>query len=341
MKFFLLILIVFFKTGNLLSDNNLFNVNNILIKKEVNTSNNQLANKAIQEGFNQLIKKILLKEDIKKINNLSFSKIKELVTFYNIEKKSEKKENTVNFNITFDKNKIHDLLYQKGILYSDIIDKEFYILPIILSKNEIFIFSNNYFYENWNVIQKDQLLEYILPLENIEIIQNINKSKDNLFDLELNLLFKEYSKKNLAIALIENANSESSKIYLKTRVQNKIFSKNLNIKTLNETDLKEKIIFEIKEEILNLVKSQNLIDIRAPSFLNVKFNLNKKNNLFLLKSKMKNVDLIENVFVQEFNKDNVSLKIKYFGKLEKIINQLNNENIFLELRNDQWYIKIL
>ena len=341
MKFFLLILIVFFKTGNLLSDNNLFNVNNILIKKEVNTSNNQLANKAIQEGFNQLIKKILLKEDIKKINNLSFSKIKELVTFKKIKKKSEKKENTVNFNITFDKNKIHDLLYQKGILYSDIIDKEFYILPIILSKNEIFIFSNNYFYENWNVIQKDQLLEYILPLENIEIIQNINKSKDNLFDLELNLLFKEYSKKNLAIALIENANSESSKIYLKTRVQNKIFSKNLNIKTLNETDLKEKIIFEIKEEILNLVKSQNLIDIRAPSFLNVKFNLNKKNNLFLLKSKMKNVDLIENVFVQEFNKDNVSLKIKYFGKLEKIINQLNNENIFLELRNDQWYIKIL
>ena len=30
----------------------------------------------------------------------------------------------------------------------------------------------------------------------------------------------------------------------------------------------------------NLVKSQNLIDIKTPSFLNVKLNLDKKNNLF-------------------------------------------------------------
>ena len=33
-------------------------------------------------------------------------------------------------------------------------------------------------------------LEFILPLENIEIIQNINQSKNNLLDLELNLLLE-------------------------------------------------------------------------------------------------------------------------------------------------------
>ena len=31
----------------------------------------------------------------------------------------------INFNVTFDKNKIHELFYKKRILYSDITDKEF------------------------------------------------------------------------------------------------------------------------------------------------------------------------------------------------------------------------
>ena len=60
----LLILVIFLRTGNLLSDNNLFNVNNILLEKKANTSGKQLANKAIKEAFSSLIKKVLLKEDI-------------------------------------------------------------------------------------------------------------------------------------------------------------------------------------------------------------------------------------------------------------------------------------
>ena len=47
------------------------------------------------------------------------------------------------------------------------------------------------------------------------------------------------------------------------------------------------MIYEIKEDLTNLVKSQNLIDIRIPSFLNVNMNLDKKNNLVLLNKKIK------------------------------------------------------
>ena len=89
------------------------------------------------------------------------------------------------------------------------------------------------------------------------------------------------------------------------------------------------------------MKSQNLIDVRTPSFLNVKLNLDKKSSLFLLKSRIQNIDIIENIFVQEFNKDYIYLKIKYLGKLEKIINQLRNENISLKLIRDEWLIETL
>ena len=88
-----------------------------------------------------------------------------------------------------------------------------------------------------------------------------------------------------------------------------------------------------------MVKSKNLIDIRTPSFLNVKLDLNKKSNLVKLNSKIKKIDSIENVYVQEFNKDYMKLKIKYLGSLDEIIDQLSKENIELKLINDQWVIK--
>ena len=69
--------------------------------------------------------------------------------------------------------------------------------------------------------------------------------------------------------------------------------------------------------------------------------LNKKSNLVELNSRIKNIDLIENVFVQEFNRDYVNLRIKYLGKLDKIIKQLKNAEINLQLINDQWFIKAL
>ena len=90
-KKIILILVVFFKTGTLLSDNNLFNVNNILIEKKANIENSEQANQAIKKGFDQLIKKILLKKDFSKISDLNVSDIKQLVTYYNISKNVEKK----------------------------------------------------------------------------------------------------------------------------------------------------------------------------------------------------------------------------------------------------------
>ena len=346
MKFYIqiiFILIVFFKTNTLFSENYLFNVNNIYLKKNINTSNKDLANQAIKKGFNQLISRILLKEDIDQLSDLKLNTIKQLVIHYQLTKLSEEiNEELVNFSVTFDKDKVHKLFYQRGILYSEIEDKEIYILPVYIKNNNVLIFNNNYFYKNWNEVYKDDLIEFILPLENIEIIQNINNNKYNLISLELNNLFKEYSKKNLALILIED-NNTSNDIYIKSKIQNKIISKSIKLKkqNLNDNIFKEKIITETKKELVDLIKSKNLIDIRTPSFLNVKLNLNETNNLIQLNLIIKNIKLIENVYIQEFNKNHVNLKIKYLGKLEKIINLLKKEKVNLQLINDQWVIKTL
>ena len=343
-KQILFILVVFFKTETLFSENNLFNVNNIELEKKDKITNNRLADMAIKKGFNQLTTRILLEEDIKKLSDLKLSLIKQLVMYYQIidVPKKNQKEGLVNFSVTFDKAKMHDLFYKRGISYSEILDKELYVLPVLLENNEINVFNNNLFYKNWNKFNENELIEFILPLENIEIIKIINDYKNNLININISDLFKEYSNKNSAIIFIEN-NKTNNKIYIKAIIQGKKISKNLDLKSKKLTieNFYGTVITETKKELTNLVKSKNLIDIRTPSFLNVKFELNKRNNLVKLNSKIKKIDSIENIYVQEFNKDSMKLRIKFLGKLEKIINQLKKEDIRLKLINNQWVIKSL
>ena len=125
-------------------------------------------------------------------------------------------------------------------------------------------------------------------------------------------------------------------------MQGKIITNNFNIKNngLDKNKFDESIIIKINEQIINILKSQNLIDVRTPSFLNVKLDLSKS-NLILLKSKLQKINLIEDVIAYQFNKDYVSLKVKYLGKIDKIINELKKEGILLELDNEEWMIKSL
>ena len=103
----------------------------------------------------------------------------------------------------------------------------------------------------------------------------------------------------------------------------------------------EKIILDIKKEIINLVKLQNLIDIRTPSFINATLNVTKKNSLKELNSRLKKIDLIENIYIQELNNEYILIKIKYLGKIKKIIDQLESQKIILKLTDDQWVMKLI
>ena len=344
-KIIILILVIFIKTGNVLSQDSIFNVNNIEIIKKTNTSNKDIANQAIKKAYLKLIDKILLIEDKEKISKMDFTKIKELVSYYQVipNVENDKKEDIVIFNIFFDKDKLHNLFYEKDISYAEITDKEFYLLPVLKKDDQYFIFNQNFFYEKWNDFEDNDLVEFILPFENIEIIQKININKNNLFNVEINTLFLEYSKKNQALLLIDDKNGIVEKIFLRANISGKKINKNLLIKNnFKEKDKNyREIIQRTRNEIIDLVKSKNLIDIKTPSFLNIKLTPNKNNNLAELHKRLNNIGLVDDLYVQEINSEYVLLKIKYLGKLEKIINELKKEKIILKQKNDEWSIKLI
>ena len=186
------------------------------------------------------------------------------------------------------------------------------------------------------------LIQYNLLAENIENIEKINLYKDNIYNLEISDFFKGHEEDNIVFASIE-INDSSADVFLNTRIEGKKISKNLTLKKniLNDKKFYKKIILEIDNVIRDLIKSQNLIDVRTPSFLNIKINLSNNSNLAVFKNRINNIDLIDNLYVQEINKDYVLVKMKYLGKIDKIMKKLKDQNINFQKVAGEWQINII
>ena len=343
-NFILFILIILFKTGNVLSIESIFTVNNIQVNKNTFKNKEELINIAFKKGFEKLNSKILLEKDYIKTKNISLRSIKNLVSHYQIVKNKE--ENVKDFesiNLYFKRDKMYNFYNQNNIKYSDVSGKILKILPVLILNNEIFIYDNNFFYKNWlknNEKKENANIEYIFPLENIETIETIKKNQNDLELISLNDIFDLDNEKDNLLVIIDY-NSEKTKFFLKGTISSKKIIKNLSIddQTVNKNDYTD-ILKYLKKEILELVKSQNIIDIGAPSFLNVNLELKRQNDLFRFQNILNEVDLIENFNVREFNNKFAYINIKYYGKINKIKEKLIQKGIDINFTNNQWSARL-
>ena len=56
---------------------------------------------------------------------------------------------------------------------------------------------------------------------------------------------------------------------------------------------------------------------------------------------MNKINLVNNIYIKEMNKDYVLVKIKYLGKITKIIKKLKKQNINLKNNNGQWQLNLI
>ena len=59
------------------------------------------------------------------------------------------------------------------------------------------------------------------------------------------------------------------------------------------------------------------------------------------RERLENIDLIDKFSIRQLNKDFALAKIKYLGKINKIINKLKDQNINLKMKKGQWQLKII
>jgi len=344
LKYILIILIILSKTGNVLYAESIFTVNNIQVNKKTFKNKEELINIAFKKGFDQLNSKILLEEDYTKIKNISLRNIKNLVSHYQIIKNKDDDNQTLALiNLYFKRDKMYNFYSQNNIKYSDVSGKTLKILPVLLLNDEIFIYDNNFFYENWienTKEKKNENIEYVFPIENLETIEAIKKNQDNLEIINLDNIFdKDIEKDNLLIII--DYDKQKTKFFLKGTISSKKIIKNLTYMDKKVEKIEYLTILKfLKKEILELVKSQNIIDVGAPSFLNINLSLKNQNDLFLFQNILSGVDLIENFKVRKFNNRFAYINIKYYGKINKIREKLIEKGLDIKFNNNEWSARL-
>ena len=344
--FFTFFIIVFlFKTGNVFSKSTIFNVDNIVINSNKIDNPDQLFDQAVKKGFEKLVKKILLTKDADTVLTTSILDIKKLISSYQIiQGKKEKDKNKFIFNISFNRSKMNNFFSLKNISYADISDTNIVLFPILIKGNNFFLFSENYFFNNWNGDSTDKNLDfinYIMPIENLDDIEFINKNINNLESIDVKKFLSNYDVDDSILLIVKSYESKTD-ILLKGVAFEKVIVKNFNIIKSYDDQKKEYnfIIENIKGEIKDIWKSQNLIDIKAASFLNITLDISNQKDLLDLQKALNEIDLIENHYVSELNKNYAKIKIKYLGKVDKIKLKFHSEGIKVKIVNNEWKLRL-
>ena len=327
------------------SAENVFNVTNIEIKGVVNLNfkREKYLDKVLIKSFKVLMAKILLLKDLTKISSIKLKEIKNLIdSFQILEETYKQEEYKLKVRVFFNELKVKKYLRNKSISFSQPEDIPAIFYPIFFVKNELKSFSENFFYKNWIEIQIDnEIINFILPLEDLDDISTIVKTRNEIENLNVFSLVNKYDVKNYAFVLMSYENLKLS-VYLKTSFNNNKTSKNITYE-INDIDnelLLVPILKDLKLKITDLWKEENIINVLMPLSINIKFQYEDLKNLNNLKTAFQNISIIENHSLEEHDINNSFFKIYYYGSPKKLQNELFKFGYNLKNNQSYWEIFI-
>src|SRR5210317_639745 len=314
--FFLLFALIktFFSTGNLYAKG--FNISNVEIstKFEINFNRDYVLDEGFDLSFNKLIQTILKSEDQKKINNTSLNEIKSMIETFSI--KEEKFVNQIyylNLDVTFNKKQIFEFLEKKNVFPSLPIKNKVFLLPIIIdeSKDEILVFSDNFIFKKINYnIQSNELLEYVLPSEDLEDLKLIKDNIQNIENYDFSKIINKYFLNDYVITLLFQGSDQLrvlSKINFNNKkfIDNKTFT-NLNFVTMENQNKLIQIIKTTYEDQWKLINQINT-SIKLPLTISIENNESLKISKF--EKTLTELDLIYDFNINKFDHKKIIYKV--------------------------------
>ena len=347
-KYIYLFLLLFSLSYFFLSTNNAFSKNlkieNIEISKKFDEKFNR--DKVIDEGFNLAFKELIFmlvqSQDQSKIKNITLESIKILIENFSI--KEEKFLNNmyhVSLDVEFSKRKIFSLLEKKNVFPSLPKKKKVMFIPILIDeeKNDIVLFSESEIYNNWikNNDKKD-LLEYILPNEDLEDVNIIKENYSDLEDYDFNDIIKKYSLKSYIISLFYK-NSEKVRVLSKVNLNNRLILDNQYFDNYNSEDEINNLIKVTKIRFNDLWKKENQINtsIKLPLIITVDLNDNKKIEDF--EKIVDELDLVSSFFISKIDNKKVYYTLIYNGTPKAFINSIENFGHKIDFKNKIWNLQ--
>ena len=343
--FSILALIIFFFSTKAVKAKS-FEIHNIEISQpfEINFDKNKVIDLGFKDAFFELIYSLIKSSDFKKIDSIKLNEIKSMIETFSIkEEKFIDQKYHLNLGVSFNKKKIFKYLEKKNIFPSQILKEKFLFIPILINENgkSISIFSNNPIYDNWNKRNKRyQLINYLLPSEDLEDLNFIKEKLDIIETYDFNEITKKYFIKNSIISLIFRGNNEVrilTKIY---NDKNEIIKNNTfnHLDINNETDLNF-LISNLKNLFDDTWKKLNEINtsIKVPITIKIKNDDLKKSNNFELF--LREVDLVSDFSILKFNKEFVFYEVLFNGNVQNFIKIMKNKKYNLNTKKKVWMIE--
>ena len=337
------IIILFIPLTPSLSEENVFTINNIKVKGtiDVNFTREKYFNRAFSNSFEILMNKILLTRDLKKIEKVKLEEIKKLISNFQIlEESYSEGMYKANIKISYSENKIKDFLGKKNISFSSPENISAVFFPVFFIDDKMQNFEENYFYTNWLEVKiKNELINFILPIEDLDDIAEIIKMKNNIEELDVFTLANKYDQNNYVFVLM-SYEDKNLNIYIKTNFNNNKTSKNILYKVKNIRDESELniILKDLKLKVTDLWKEQNLVNLLMPLTLKVKYKHLRLKDLNKIRNVFYKIGIIDNFTLKEFNINNSVFKIYYYGNPKKLRSELLKFGYELKNNQGSWQI---
>ena len=325
------------------SEENVFIINNVEVEGTVdlNFSREKYIDKAFLNSFELLMTKILLARDLNRVSDIKLKEIKNLISSFQIlEESYSKDEYKVNIKILYNNVKIKKFLSKKNISFSQPENISALFYPVLFVNGEIQNFNENFFYKEWTkVVIKNETINFILPLEDLEDISEIIEMKSRIEELNIDNLVNKYDIKNYIFALIDYQ-EEKLNIHLKINFNNNKINTNASykIKSINDQIALNSIIKDLKLKITDLWKEENLINLLMPLSVKLQFQHKNLKNLDELRNTFQKIGIINNYTLEEFNINNSSFKIYYYGGPKKLKSELSKFGYQLENVQGSWQL---
>ena len=326
---------------NVKAEENVFIVDNVKIEIEtnVNFSREKYINIALKDSFEILMSKIVLSKDLGDVDNVDLKKIKNLISSFQIEDEIYRNNKyEAKFNIFYNEIKVKKFLSKKNISFSDPKKISAIFFPLLIINNEIIEFDQNFFYKEWlNVNIKNESINFLLPLEDLEDISKISKIKNRIEEINVEDFVNKYDVKNYVFAMMSYENNKIN-IYLTINFNKNKISKNTFYKINDINDEKElaSILKDLKLLITDLWKKENIINLATPLTLKINYKHKKLKELDDLKNIFYKISIIENYSLDEFSTKNSIIKIYYYGNPKKLRNELAQYKYKLKNNDGKW-----
>jgi len=336
--------IIFFSTTYLHA--NTFKVSDIEISSpfSLNFNKNRAIETGFQKSFLNLLTMITTSGDKDKIKDTPSKEIKVMIDSFTIsEERFINNEYFATLETTFNKKKVLKFLERKSIFPSVSIKNKVLLIPILIDvqTENIYLFNDNIFYNEWNNEKKKyQLLNYLLPSEDLEDLNKIQEIASSIDSHDFLNLIKKYDLKDYIILIIykdKNKIKTLSKVSLNNsyKVYNQEY---LEINLDNKSDFK-KILENLKITYEDYWKKNNEINtsIKFPITLSTDSKNYKK--ILLLEETFNTMDLISDFYLLKFNSNTIQYRVIYNGSPKTFLNNMNKNNFDLIMKNDVWTIR--